>query len=81
MPPLDPDELQAIRRALGLDRAARPYRNHPVAPADDPLASGLVRRGLMRRGATTPAGLVLFEVTVPGARLAGAELVEPGPAR
>ena len=81
MPPLDPDELQAIRQALGLDRAARPYRNHHVAPADDPLAARLVRRGLMRPGATTAAGLVLFEVTAPGARLAGTELVAPGPER
>ena len=81
MPPLDPEELQTIRQALGLDRAARPYRNHHVAPADDPLAARLVRRGLLRPGPVTPAGLVLFEVTVPGARLAGSSLAELEPPR
>lgn len=74
MPPLDPEELQAIRQALGLDRAAIPYRNHYVAPADDPLAARLVRRGLLQAGRVTPAGLVLFAVTAHGARLAGTDL-------
>lgn len=81
MPSLDPEELQAIRQALGLDRAARPYRNHYVAPADDPLAVRLVRRALMRPGRVTAAGLVLFEVTAPGARLAGSSLEALEPPR
>ena len=81
MPPLDPEELQAIRQALGLDRAAEPYRNHYVAPADDPLAARLVQRGLLRPGRATSAGLMLFEVTVPGARLAGTSLAELEPPR
>jgi hypothetical protein len=81
MPLLDPDEGDAIRQALGLDRAARPYRNHYPAPGDDPLAVRLVGRGLMRRGAVTPAGLVLFQVTEAGARQVGARLPEAEPGR
>ena len=76
MPSLDPEEGDAIRQALGLDRAARPYRNHYPAPGDDPVAGRLVERGLMARGAATPAGLVLFQVTEAGARQVGARLPE-----
>jgi hypothetical protein len=76
VPLLDPEERDAIRQALGLDRAAKPYRNHYPAPGDDPVAGRLAGRGLMRRGAATPAGLVLFQVTEAGARQVGASLPE-----
>jgi hypothetical protein len=74
MPMTDPEDLDAIRRALGLDRAAVPYRNHYPARWDDPLAQRMLERGLLRRGEAAPGGLVLFQVTEAGARLVGASL-------
>lgn len=78
MPSAAPEDLRAIRQALGLDRTARPYRNHYAAPANDSLALGLVRRGLMQTGTTAPGGLMLFLVTPAGARLAGTTLPDLG---
>jgi hypothetical protein len=81
VPLLDPEERDAIRQALGLDRAAKPYRNHYPARGDDPVAGRLVDLGLMQRGAATPAGLVLYQVTEAGARQVGTKLPEAEPGR
>ncbi|SDB47997.1 hypothetical protein [Belnapia rosea] len=81
MPLLDPEERDALRQALGLDRAARPYRNHLPAPGDDPLAGRLVERGFLQRGPATPGGLVIFQVTEAGARQLGTRLPGSDPGR
>ncbi|MDB5373450.1 MAG: hypothetical protein JWP04_2092 [Belnapia sp.] len=81
MPSIDPEALGVLRQALGLDRAAMPYRNHFPAPDDDPVLLGLVRQGLMAIGQSVPGGLRLFHVTPAGARRIGSPLPPTAPDR
>ncbi|MBL6457854.1 hypothetical protein JMJ55_21180 [Belnapia sp. T6] len=81
MPFLDPESRELLRQALGLDRAAVPYRNHYPAAADDPIATRLASLGLLHRGEAIAGGRVIFQVTEAGARQLGATLPGPDPAR
>lgn len=79
MPSIDPEAIEVLRHALGLDRAPLAYRNHYAAPSGDPVVLSLLRQGLMEAGSAVPGGHRLFHVTPAGARRIGSPLPAAAP--
>jgi len=74
-------QYDMLRHALGLNRKMESYRNYYAAEYDDPDCLGLVKKGMMKKGARMPddlGGLQYFTVTNFGARIARGPLLGEG---